>query len=138
MRIFLSWWNGGTFRNPNEVLCTPSPKLCFKFTCEVFLVVRFPLPATHCCWRSCCYCTAWIPCDKQVTVVSGMRGSDSLFSTSVLLLLFTAIGFSPGGSSPYASTHNTNVHIIYIKITIQNKLHTIKKQNTYSKYKYIH
>jgi hypothetical protein len=27
----------------------------------------------------------------------------------VLLLLFTAIGFSPGGSSPYTSTHNTNV-----------------------------
>jgi hypothetical protein len=26
-----------------------------------------------------------------------------------LLLLFTAIGFSPGGSSPYTSTHNTNV-----------------------------
>jgi hypothetical protein len=24
-------------------------------------------------------------------------------------LLFTAIGFSPGGSSPYTSTHNTNV-----------------------------
>jgi hypothetical protein len=28
---------------------------------------------------------------------------------SYLLLLFTAIGFSPGGSSPYTSTHNTNV-----------------------------
>jgi hypothetical protein len=27
----------------------------------------------------------------------------------LLLLLFTAIGFSPGGSSPYTSTHNTNV-----------------------------
>jgi hypothetical protein len=27
----------------------------------------------------------------------------------IILLLFTAIGFSPGGSSPYTSTHNTNV-----------------------------
>jgi hypothetical protein len=40
----------------------------------------------------------------------------------LLLLLFTAIGFSPGGSSPYTSTHNTNGNIIYIKVTIQNKL----------------
>jgi uncharacterized lipoprotein YehR (DUF1307 family) len=56
----------------------------------------------------------------------------------LLLLLFTAIGCSPGGSSPYTSTHNTNGHIIYIKITIQNKLYKITKQNTYSKYKYIH
>jgi hypothetical protein len=46
--------------------------------------------------------------------------------------------FSPGGSSPYTSTHNTNGHIIYIKVTIQNKLYTITKQNTYSKYKYTH
>jgi cytochrome b len=29
----------------------------------------------------------------------------------LLLLLFTAIGFSPGGSSPYTSTNNTNGHI---------------------------
>jgi hypothetical protein len=29
----------------------------------------------------------------------------------LLLLLFTAIGFSPSGSSPYTSTHNTNGHI---------------------------
>jgi hypothetical protein len=28
---------------------------------------------------------------------------------SVTLLLFTAIWFSPGVSSPYTSTHNTNV-----------------------------
>jgi hypothetical protein len=62
----------------------------------------------------------------------------------LLLLLFTAMGFSPGGSSPYTSTHNTNGHIIYIKITIQNKIHnyktkyTITKQNTYSKHKYTH
>jgi hypothetical protein len=39
-----------------------------------------------------------------------------------LLLLFTAIGFSPGSSSPYTSTHNTNGHVIYIKVTIQYKL----------------
>jgi hypothetical protein len=45
----------------------------------------------------------------------------------LLLLLFTAIGFSPGGSSPYTSTYNTNGHIIYIKVTIQNKLYTITK-----------
>jgi hypothetical protein len=32
---------------------------------------------------------------------------------NLLLLLFTAIGFSPGGSSPYTSTHNTNGHIRY-------------------------
>jgi hypothetical protein len=32
-----------------------------------------------------------------------------LMSLLLLLLLFTAIGFSPGGSSPYTSTHNTNV-----------------------------
>jgi hypothetical protein len=51
----------------------------------------------------------------------------------LLLLLFTAIGFSPGGSGPYTSTHNTNGNIIYIKVTIQNKLYTITKQNTYSK-----
>jgi hypothetical protein len=38
--------------------------------------------------------------------------------------------FSPGGSSPYTSTHNTNGNIIYIKVTIQNKLYTITKQNT--------
>jgi hypothetical protein len=44
--------------------------------------------------------------------------------------------FSPGGSSPYTSTHNANGRRIYIKITIQNKLYTITKQNTYSKYKY--
>jgi hypothetical protein len=56
----------------------------------------------------------------------------------LLLLLFTAIGFSPGGSSPYTSTHNTNGHIIYIKVTIQNKLYTITKQNTYIEYKYTH
>jgi hypothetical protein len=56
----------------------------------------------------------------------------------LLLLLFTAIGFSPVGSSPYTSTHNTNGHIIYIKVTIQNKLYTITKQNTYSKHnKYV-
>jgi uncharacterized lipoprotein YehR (DUF1307 family) len=48
----------------------------------------------------------------------------------LLLLLFTAIGFSPGGSSPYTSTHNTNGNIIHIKVTIQNKLYTITKQNT--------
>jgi hypothetical protein len=35
--------------------------------------------------------------------------------------LFTATGFSPVGSSPYTSTQNTNGHIIYTKITIQNK-----------------
>jgi hypothetical protein len=29
----------------------------------------------------------------------------------LLLLLFTAIGFSPGGSIPYTSIHNTNGHI---------------------------
>jgi hypothetical protein len=28
-----------------------------------------------------------------------------------LIYLFTVIGFSPGGSSPYTSTHNTNGHI---------------------------
>jgi hypothetical protein len=33
------------------------------------------------------------------------------FILLLLLLLFTAIGFSPGGSSPYTSTHNTNGHI---------------------------
>jgi hypothetical protein len=26
----------------------------------------------------------------------------------IILLSYTAIGFSPGGSSPYTSTHNTN------------------------------
>jgi hypothetical protein len=31
----------------------------------------------------------------------------------LLLLLFTAIGFSPGGSSPYTSTHNTNVFTLW-------------------------
>jgi hypothetical protein len=56
-----------------------------------------------------------------------------LFTGLLLLLLFTAIGFSPGGSSPYTSTHNTNGHIIYIKVIIQNKLYTITKQNRYSK-----
>jgi hypothetical protein len=30
----------------------------------------------------------------------------------IILLLFTAIGFSPGGSSPYTSTHNTNRYTI--------------------------
>jgi hypothetical protein len=54
----------------------------------------------------------------------------------VLTLVHTIQMFSPGDSSPYTSTHNTNGHIIYIKITIQNKLYTITKQNTYSKYKY--
>jgi 4-alpha-glucanotransferase len=49
-------------------------------------------------------------------------------SLLLLLLLFTAIGFSPGGSSPYTSTGNTNGNIIYIKVTIQNKLYTITKQ----------
>jgi hypothetical protein len=48
----------------------------------------------------------------------------------LLLLLFTAIGFSPGGSGPYTSTHNTNGHIICIKITIQNKLYTITTNYT--------
>jgi hypothetical protein len=37
----------------------------------------------------------------------------------LLLLLFTAIGFSPGGSSPYTSTHNTNGNIIYMGILLQ-------------------
>jgi hypothetical protein len=48
----------------------------------------------------------------------------------LLLLLFTAIGFSPGGSSPYTITHNTSGHIIYIKVTIQNKVYTITKTST--------
>jgi hypothetical protein len=56
----------------------------------------------------------------------------------LLLLLFIAIGVSPGGSGLYTSTHNTNGHIIYMKVTIQKKLYTITKQNTYSKYKYTH
>jgi hypothetical protein len=47
-------------------------------------------------------------------------GLISGFATKILLLLllllFTAIGFSPGGSSPYTSTHNTNGHIIYMSI----------------------
>jgi hypothetical protein len=34
----------------------------------------------------------------------------------LLLLLFTAIGVSPGGSSPYTSTHNTNMHICKTKV----------------------
>jgi hypothetical protein len=37
--------------------------------------------------------------------------------------LYTEIGFSPGGTSPYTSTHNTN-----------GKL----QNSTYSKYKYTH
>jgi hypothetical protein len=37
------------------------------------------------------------------------RGEMQEIVYSYLLLLFTAIGFSPGGSSPYTSTHNTNV-----------------------------
>jgi hypothetical protein len=41
----------------------------------------------------------------------------------LLLLLYTAIGFSPGGSSPYTGTQNTN-----------GKL----QNSTYSKYKYTH
>jgi uncharacterized lipoprotein YehR (DUF1307 family) len=66
-------------------------------------------------------------------------GIHFVISAVVLLLLFTAIGFSPGGSSPYTSTHNTNGHIIHIKVTIRYKLYTITKQNkTYSKYKYTH
>jgi hypothetical protein len=48
----------------------------------------------------------------------------------VLTLVHTIQMFSPGGSSPYTSTHNTNGHIIYIKITIRKKLYTIAKQNT--------
>jgi hypothetical protein len=45
------------------------------------------------------------------------------FLLLLLLSLYTAIGFSPGGNSPYTSTHNTN-----------GKLHN----STYSKYKYTH
>jgi hypothetical protein len=41
----------------------------------------------------------------------------------LLLLLYTAIGFSPGGSSPYTSTHNTNGNL---------------QNSAYSKYKYTH
>jgi hypothetical protein len=43
----------------------------------------------------------------------------------VLTVVHTIQMFSPGGSSPYTSTHNTNGHIINIKVTIQNKLYTI-------------
>jgi hypothetical protein len=56
----------------------------------------------------------------------------------VLTVVHTIQMFSPGGSSFNSSKHNTNGHIIYIKVTIQNKLYTITKQNTYSKYKYTH
>jgi hypothetical protein len=65
-----------------------------------------------------------------------VMGNFLIYIIYILLLLFTAIGFSPGGSSPYTSTHNTTGNIIYIKVTIQNKLYTITKQNTYIKYKY--
>jgi hypothetical protein len=47
----------------------------------------------------------------------------------VLTLVHTTQIFSPGGSSPYTSTHNTNGHVIYIKATIQYRLYTITKQN---------
>jgi hypothetical protein len=60
----------------------------------------------------------------------------------LLLLLFTAIGFSPGDSSPYTSTHKTNGNIIYIKVTIQNKIHTVNTsthiRTPYTHYKNIH
>jgi hypothetical protein len=47
------------------------------------------------------FCTVWFPDFNFV-----LYGVPTL-----LLLLFTTIGFSPGGSSPYTSTHNTNGHI---------------------------
>jgi hypothetical protein len=58
----------------------------------------------------------------------------------LLLSLFTAIGFSPGGSSPYTITHNTNGHIH--KITIRYKIHTVNTsthiRTPYTHYKNIH
>jgi hypothetical protein len=47
------------------------------------------------------------------------------------------LGFHPV-AVVFKLVHTTNGNIIYIKITIQNKLYTITKENTYSKYKYTH
>jgi hypothetical protein len=62
----------------------------------------------------------------------------------VLTLVHTIQKFSPGGSSPYTSTHNTNGNIIYIKVTIQtnytqlqNKIHTVNT-GTYIRTPYTH
>jgi hypothetical protein len=60
----------------------------------------------HCC----------ISCVKAVAEITGIFEQEQQIQLSatdiylfLLLLLFTAIGFSPGDSSPYTSTHNTNV-----------------------------
>jgi hypothetical protein len=66
------------------------------------LWARIPLKA----WMSVCvYSLCFSVCRY--------RPSDGLIPRlrspiDCILLLFTAIGFSPGGSSPYTSTHNTN------------------------------
>jgi hypothetical protein len=63
--------------------------------------------------------------------------------------LFTAIGFSPGGSSPYTSAHYTNGHINIHKnnntkqtTQLQNKIHTVNTsthiRTPYTHYKNIH
>jgi hypothetical protein len=56
----------------------------------------------------------WL-CIKPVVIKTSARHKDkaktyyynSVTYTIILLLLFTAIGFSPGGSSPYTSTYNS-------------------------------
>jgi hypothetical protein len=51
----------------------------------------------------------------------------------LLLLLFTAMEFSAGESSPYISTDETNKNKMYIKETIQNYSTNNKKRDNVEK-----
>jgi hypothetical protein len=49
-----------------------------------------------------------------------------MFFIILLLLLFTAIGFSPGGSSPYTSTHIVIANINPLKFICRRRVEIMK------------
>jgi hypothetical protein len=68
--------------------------------------------------------------EKKLVFIRSMKPSRGLLKLLLLLLLllFTEIGVSPGGSSPYTSTHNTNGHINIHKSN--NTIQTIHNYKT--------